>query len=72
MKTLLAAALVAGSLVTVGARPAEAANCRATSPTGSWGVGYGPSMYQARRLALYYCSINTPRGYTCYLNSCSY
>jgi hypothetical protein len=49
---------------------AEAAYCTARSPYASgWGQG---NLRYARQRALYECSIRTPRGYTCYITSCSY
>ena len=54
------------------ASSAEAAVCSARSATGSWGVGRGYNFRQARALALTYCAVNTPRGYTCYVTGCRY
>ncbi len=74
MKKYLAAAAIAlaafvgHSFVTPTA--AEAAYCTARSPYASgWGSG---NLNYARRRALHECAIRTPRGYTCYITSCSY
>ncbi len=74
MKKYIAAAAIAvaafagTSLVTPST--AEAATCIAKSRYASgWGSG---SLNYARNRALYECAIRTPRGYTCYITSCSY
>ena len=74
MKKYLAIAAVAAAAFTtvsfVSPTSAEAAYCTARSPYASgWGQG---SLNYARRRALQECAIRTPRGYTCYITSCSY
>jgi hypothetical protein len=62
------AAFAGSSFVTPSS--AEAAYCTARSAYASgWGEG---NLNYARRRALRECAIRTPRGYTCYITSCSY
>lgn len=73
MKKVLTLALTAGVAATLYASSAEARpTCYARSPTGSYGIGWGPNFGVARRYALYYCAINTPRGYWCRIRWCRY
>lgn len=45
--------------------------CRATSSTGSWGVGWHPySKAYARQRALVECALRTPSNRTCYVRAC--
>ncbi len=74
MKKYLAVAAVAaaafGAFSFATPSTAEAAYCTARSPYASgWGSGH---LNYARRRALAECAIRTPRGYTCYITSCSY
>lgn len=72
-KSLVIAAAVAAvfsALSFASPTTAEAAYCQARSPYASgWGSG---SMSYARQRALRECAIRTPRGYTCYITSCSW
>lgn len=43
--------------------------CEASSPYG-FGSGEARSLSVAKRIAIRYCRINTPRGYYCYLDGC--
>ena len=70
MQKLTLVLIAAGLFAAIAPSPAEAAFCRAQSRTGSWGVGRGYTTAQARALALTYCAVNTPRGYTCYIVRC--
>lgn len=50
---------------------AEAWTCRASSPTGSWGMGWHTrSRSYARRRALYECARRTPRRFYCRIRWC--
>lgn len=45
--------------------------CRASSSTGSWGMGWHTSSKSyARARALLECAARTPRNRTCYIRSC--
>lgn len=44
--------------------------CRADSPYGSWGEGIGNTRGEAANNAMYYCRVNTPYGYYCFITSC--
>jgi len=72
-KYLIIAAVSAAAFTSVSfvsPSTAEAAYCTARSPYASgWGQG---NLNYARRRALHECAIRTPRGYTCYITSCSY
>lgn len=74
MKKYLAIAAIAAAAFSatsiVSPTTAEAAYCTARSPYAS-GWGQGNPNY-ARRRALAECAARTPRGYTCYITSCSY
>jgi hypothetical protein len=66
----IAAFVLAAFMLALAPTEASAWYCRATSPTGSWGWGRSPSQDRARRIALFHCSIHTPRRYWCRIRYC--
>lgn len=70
MKKLLLSLAVAGFAFAMMPSDAYAWKCGARSATGGWGVGWAPSRARAARIALNYCSANTPRGYWCRITYC--
>jgi hypothetical protein len=70
MKKTLAALVIAASAMTLFPADAGAWTCGARSRTGGWGVGWAPSLWRAKRIALSNCAVHTPRGYYCRITSC--
>jgi len=69
MKYTLLAMAVVGAALTMSPTEAAAWYCRADSPSA---YGWGRHLYRHRavRIALYQCSIRTPRYETCYISWC--
>ncbi|BAT59673.1 hypothetical protein GJW-30_1_02206 [Variibacter gotjawalensis] len=71
MKKLLLAVVIAGAGFTMAPTDAFAWQCRASSASGGWGVGWHPNRARAARIALNYCAANTPRGVWCRIRYCA-
>jgi hypothetical protein len=69
-KTLLAAMIATAAFAAAPSQASAAWTCGARSATGGWGVGWAPSLWRAKRIALRQCAINTPRGYWCRVVRC--
>ena len=62
--------VIAGVLAITLSCSAQAAwMCRAQSNV-AWGEGYAFTKWDAQRIALHQCSINTPRNLSCWISSC--
>ena len=70
MNKIVALLLIATGAMTFGSSEAAAWTCGASSATGGWGLGWAPSLYRAKRIALVKCAAHTPRGHMCYLVRC--
>jgi hypothetical protein len=72
MRLGLLAGLAAVLMISVSATEADARwTCRATSSTGSWGVGWhNYSRSYAHQRSLVECAVRTPRYATCYVRWC--
>ena len=68
MKTILASLAIAASAVMFMSTTADAAFCRADSPS-AYGWGRGNYSY-AKARALAECAARTPRYQTCYISYC--
>jgi hypothetical protein len=67
----LAASLIIAGIVALTPVQAMAYYCVARSATGSSGWGLSGSLSNAKGIALYQCSIRTPKRYYCYITYCS-
>lgn len=73
LRSLAVASIALSGLALIPTEASARWVCRASSPTGSWGVGWHTrSRSYAVRRALAECAIRTPSYSRCYLRRCSW